>query len=288
MGDAVAVTVTCPTCGSVWETTSRSGRTRCPNRHRVYVPAATRSAPHPSSPRAASRAPTSAPVAVTAERTVYVTTPCCMRPMIVELSETDDTSRVRLHCPCGTPWRLSELLAERTTAHDDTRPSVTRRSGCSSPYTSSAPVQSPRLEPTVPAPVQAAIGASGMWHCGHVGTLVSATTARKPAAARCRECGAVGLVAQLTPTGWAPVAVEDAAPEQPRAQRDRRPSRPVVPARFAGLVSPSAWPGETGWQPVEDRRPHGPADLVAIPRLHSPGVAPGRRRDAVPGTYPVA
>lgn len=232
MGDAVAVTVTCPTCGSVWETTSRSGRTRCPNRHRVYVPAATRSGPRASSPRAA-----------------------------------------------------SPTTAECITTADDTSPTDARRSRRPVPYASSAPVQSPRLDLTTPAPVRTAIGAVGRWSCGHVGTLVSATTAREPAGSRCRECGAVGLVAQLTPGGWAPVAVEDAAPEQPRAETGRRPSRPVVPARFAGLVSPSAWPGETGWQPVEDRRPHGPADLVAVPRLRSSAATPGRR-DVVPGTYP--
>ena len=249
MGDAVAVTVTCPTCGSVWETASRSGRTRCPNRHRVYVPAATRSGPRASSPRAASRAPTSAPAPATAER----------------ITTADDT--------------------QDTTA-DDTRPTEARRSRRPVPYASSAPVQSaPIIVGAVPAPVRAAIGAVGRWSCGHVGTLVSATTAREPAGSRCRECGAVGLVAQLTPGGWAPVAVEDPAPEQPRAETGRRPSRPVVPARFAGLVSPSAWPGETGWQPVEDRRPHGPADLVAVPRLRSSAATPGRR-DVVPGTYP--
>ncbi len=250
MGDAVAVTVTCPTCGAVWETTSRSGRTRCPNRHRVYVPAATRSGPRASSPRAASRAPTSAPApATTTGRTD---------------TRGDDT--------------------QDTTA-DDTRPTEARRSRRPVPYASSAPVQSPRLDLTTPAPVRAAIGAVGLWSCGHEQTVATADTAREPAGSRCRECGAVGIVAQLSPTGWAPVAVEDPAPEQPRAQRDRRPSRPVVPARFAGSVSPSAWPGETGWQPVEDRRPHGPADLVAIPRLRSSAATPGRR-DVVPGAYP--
>ena len=242
MGDAVAVTVTCPTCGSVWETTSRSGRTRCPNRHRVYVPAATRSASRASSPREAPRAPTSAPV------------------------------------PATTTGRTD-------TRGDDTRPTVARRSRRAVPYASSAPVQSARPDLTTPASVRAAIGASGMWRCGHVATLVSATTAREPAASRCRECGATGIIAQLTPTGWAPVAVEDAPPEQARAETGRRPSRPVVPPRFAGSVSPSAWSGETGWQPVEDRRPHAPADLVAVPRLRSPGVTQGRR-DVVAGTYP--
>ena len=283
MGDAVAVTVTCPTCGAVWETTSRSGRTRCPNRHRVYVPAATRSRAPGASSRAVSRAPSSAPVVVTAERTVHVTTPCCRRPMIVELSDADDTSRVRLQCPCGVSWRLSELLAERTTAYDETRPTGARRSGRPRPYVSSAPVQTPRPGRSVPAPVQPAVGAAGRWSCGHEQTVATADTARQPQSSRCRQCGARGLVAQLTPGGWAPV--DGAEPEQARAQTNRRPSRPVTAPRFAGVPSPSAWPAETGWQPVEDRRPQGAADPVAVPRLRSPGAVPGRR-DVVPGTSP--
>lgn len=251
-------TMTCPHCGYQWESTARSQKTRCGQcRSIVYVPASVRTANTGTRPRQV--APV-APAPVTATGRADTTT-----------TTADDGTR------------------DDDTRDDDTRPTGARRSGRHSPYVSSAPVQSPRPERTVPAPVpvpvpvQPAVGAVGLWSCGHEQTLVTVTTAREPAASRCRECGTRGLVAQRTADGWAPV--EGAPPEQRRAQTERRTSRPVVPARFAGLVSPSAWPGESGWQPVEDRRRQGTADLAVVPRLRSPGAVPVRR-DVVPGTFP--
>ena len=212
--------------------------------------------------------------------------PCCGRPMTIGVAATDDPGRLRVRCPCGTAWTVLDLLDgddesgdSGPTDDDDGAPTDDDRSfpvapsrrarpyaGAPTPRTP-APATAPRQVPAVAA----AIGASGAWSCGHQAVIASAVTARDPRASRCRECGAVGLVRQLTADGWAPLILD--APQRPD-RTAKRPGRVVAPARFAGAVSPSQAAGPGYWQPVEDRRP-GAAERVPVPRYAgAPGPIP--------------
>ena len=207
--------------------------------------------------------------------------PCCGRPMTIGVAATDDPGRLRVRCPCGAAWTVLDLLDGDDESDDGPTDDADDEGHPDGRHDRSFPVTPSRARPyagaaaamaqaeataprQVPA-VAAAIGASGMWSCGHQGTIATAVTSRDPRASRCRECGATGLVSQLTADGWAPIGVVgDAPPEEP-SRTAKRPGRVVAPARFAGAVSPSQAAGPGYWQPVEDRRP-GAAERVPVPR----------------------
>ena len=206
--------------------------------------------------------------------------PCCGRPMTIGVAATDDPGRLRVRCPCGTAWTVLDLLDgddesgdSGPTDDDDGAPTDDDRrlpvapsrrarpyAGAPTPRTP-APATAPRQVPAVAA----AIGASGMWSCGHQGTIATAVTSRDPRASRCRQCGTPGLTHQLVADGWAPLILDE-VPSQRPDRAAKRPGRVVAPARFAGLVSPSAAPETLGWRPVEDRRPDGASPRVPLPR----------------------
>ena len=283
--------MTCPQCGYQWESLARSQKSRCGRcRSIVYVPASVRNVNTGSAPRqAAPTAPAPNVEAPSAKapspsrqetETFDVRFPCCGVAATVQVDAPDDgdpdawadLAATRAQCPsCGAQHELGDVVAlddeSDDEADDDDRsfrvaPSRARPYAGAPTPSAPAPAPAPRQVPAVAA----AIGASAQWSCGHQGTIASAVTARDPRASRCRECGAVGLVRQLTGDGWAPVIVD--APQRPDRPA-KRPGRVVAPVRFAGLVSPSQAPETLGWQPAEDRRP-GAAERVPLPRLGPP------------------
>ena len=197
-------TMTCPHCGYQWESYARSQTSRCGRcRATVYVPAAVRNAGAGMPARPVRVAPDRRPAA-----------PVPVRSEAGTAGDTDDGAGYG-------PGRGPGVRRAR-------------------PYATVTTTPAPTL---APASVRVIVGAVGRWRCGHVGNVLTYTTSRDPGASRCRECGAVGLVAQLTPEGgWAPLAVEHA----PDVQAPVPPA--VVVPMFAGVPSPSAAAGLDYWR----------------------------------------